>query len=54
MPLRRRVWERLATDLKPRHLRDMSATVTLEEMPAVFERMLKSQARGRTVVRIGG
>jgi putative YhdH/YhfP family quinone oxidoreductase len=54
MELRRRVWERLASDLKPRHLPSMVTTVELSTMGPVFERILKSQFRGRTVVRIGG
>jgi putative YhdH/YhfP family quinone oxidoreductase len=51
MVLRQKVWERLASDLKPRHLADMCNTVTLEQLPAVFEKILKAQARGRTVVK---
>jgi acrylyl-CoA reductase (NADPH) len=52
MPLRRKIWERLATDLKPRHLSDIAFTLTLEELPAHFERVLKAQVRGRVVVRL--
>jgi acrylyl-CoA reductase (NADPH) len=48
------VWERLATDLRPRHLQDMVTTVSLEELSPVFERLMQSQARGRTVVRLAG
>ncbi len=52
--LRRRLWLRLADDLRPRHLdRIVSAVVTLEELPEVFERMLKGRSTGRTLVRIG-
>jgi acrylyl-CoA reductase (NADPH) len=51
MVLRQKVWRRLASDLKPRHLTDMCNTVTLEQLPAVFEKILKAQARGRTVVK---
>jgi putative YhdH/YhfP family quinone oxidoreductase len=54
MDVRRRVWERLATDLRPRHLQSMVSTVELSGMGPVFEKILKSQYRGRTVVRIGG
>jgi acrylyl-CoA reductase (NADPH) len=54
MPLRQKVWQRLASDLKPRHLGDMAVTVTLEELPGVFDRILKAQARGRTVVKLAG
>lgn len=52
MPLRRKIWERLATDLKPRHLSDIAFTLTLEELPAHFERVLKAEVRGRAVVRL--
>ena len=52
MPLRRRVWERLAGDLKPRHLHDIVTTVSLEGMGPVFDKLLKSQFRGRAVVKI--
>ena len=52
MPLRRKVWGRLASDLKPRHLADIAHTITLEELPGFFERMLKAQVRGRTVVKL--
>jgi len=54
MSLRQKVWQRLASDLKPRHLADMCSTVTLDGLPAVFDRLLKGQARGRTVVKLAG
>jgi putative YhdH/YhfP family quinone oxidoreductase len=54
MDIRRRVWERLATDLKPRHLKDIVHTVTLDQLPAVFDSMLRQETRGRIVVAIGG
>lgn len=52
MALRRRVWGRLASDLKPRHLAAIAHTIGLDELPAYFERMLKGEIRGRAVVRI--
>jgi acrylyl-CoA reductase (NADPH) len=54
MPLRSRVWQRLGSDLKPRHLADMATTVDFNELPAVFDKVLKAQVKGRTVVKIGG
>jgi putative YhdH/YhfP family quinone oxidoreductase len=54
MPLRQKVWGRLATDLKPRHLKDMVSTVALEDLPPVFDRLMQAQARGRTVVKLAG
>ena len=54
MDIRRRVWQRLATDLRPRHLSDIVQTATLDDLPTVFEKMLKQQSRGRIVVVVGG
>lgn len=52
MLLRRKVWQRLASDLKPRHLAEIANTITLDELGAYFEQMLKSSIRGRAVVRL--
>ncbi len=52
MPLRRKVWGRLASDLRPRHLSAIAHTVGLEELPSLFQRMLQAQVRGRAVVKI--
>lgn len=52
MALRRRVWGRLASDLKPRHLADIAHTITLDELTGYFQRMLKGEIRGRAVVRM--
>ena len=52
MPLRRKVWQRLASDLKPRHLADIATTITLDDLGAYFQRMLKGNIRGRAVVRL--
>ncbi|MCC7484815.1 MAG: acryloyl-CoA reductase [Burkholderiales bacterium] len=50
MPLRRRVWERLATELKPRHLGEIARVIALEDLAGCFARMLRGEARGRAVV----
>jgi alcohol dehydrogenase len=52
MAVRRKVWERLGSDLKPRHLADMVTTITINDLPATFEQILQSRMKGRTVVRI--
>jgi acrylyl-CoA reductase (NADPH) len=52
MPLRRKVWGRLASDLKPSHLSAIAYTIELDGLPGLFEKMLKAQVRGRAVVRI--
>ena len=51
--LRRRIWERLATDLRPRHLELISTReVTLAELPSCFDGFMAGSVTGRTVVRI--
>jgi putative YhdH/YhfP family quinone oxidoreductase len=50
MVVRTRVWERLATDLKPRHLKNIVRTVKLDELDATFDAMLKQETKGRIVV----
>ena len=52
MPLREKVWNRLGSDLKPRHLKDIVTTVGFEELPAVFEKVMNAKMRGRAAVRI--
>ncbi len=52
-PLRLQVWQRLATDLKPRHLDSIvTRTITFEQLPTAFDGYLKAGVIGRTVVRI--
>ena len=51
--LRHAVWDRLATDLRPRGLDDAIAReVDLEGIEPVLDALLKGQAVGRTVVRL--
>jgi NADPH2:quinone reductase len=52
-PERLDVWQRIATDLAPRHL-DRIATRTLgfDELPGAFQAYLDGKAVGRTVVKI--
>jgi alcohol dehydrogenase len=52
MPQRQKVWQRLATDLKPRHLGEIAHTLALEDLPSYFDRMLKGGIRGRAVVKL--
>ncbi|MBT2987866.1 MAG: oxidoreductase [Candidatus Thiodiazotropha sp. (ex Ctena orbiculata)] len=49
--IREEIWQRLANDLKPRHLDDiLSQTVSMEQLPEVFDQMLAGQIMGRTLV----
>ena len=52
MPLRQRVWGRLAGDLKPRHFAAITQVISLADLNAYFGRMLQGGIRGRAVVRI--
>jgi len=54
MPLRRKVWERLAGDMRPAHLAGMTRTVKLADLPSVFDEFIKGQAHGRVVVDCAG
>ncbi|MDZ7736345.1 MAG: YhdH/YhfP family quinone oxidoreductase [Gammaproteobacteria bacterium] len=52
--LRHTLWQRLAGDLKPRHLdRIVSREVGMDELPQVFDDMLAGRTSGRTLVKIG-
>ncbi len=52
-PTRQRVWDRLATDLKPRHLAAVTRTIEFDALPGAFGAFIAGQVKGRTVVRIG-
>nr|VFK27210.1 MAG: NADPH2:quinone reductase [Candidatus Kentron sp. MB]VFK75093.1 MAG: NADPH2:quinone reductase [Candidatus Kentron sp. MB] len=50
--LRDRIWARLATDLKPKHLQRIATrTIGFEELPTVFDDYIKGRIVGRTVVK---
>jgi acrylyl-CoA reductase (NADPH) len=51
MDVRREVWRRLATDMKP-PLTEIAQTITLDELESAFTTLLAGRARGRYVVRI--
>jgi acrylyl-CoA reductase (NADPH) len=51
-PLRERIWQRLATDLRPRHLADIAHVIPFEQLPQAIDAVITGQARGRTVVKI--
>ena len=53
-PYRHGVWQRLATDLKPRHLAAMTRTIAFTDLPKVFDDFLQARAHGRVVVEIAG
>jgi putative YhdH/YhfP family quinone oxidoreductase len=54
MATRRKVWQRLATDMRPQHLHEMTHTVKFDDLPPLFEEFIAARVRGRHVVEIGG
>ncbi len=52
-PTRQRVWDRLAGDLKPRKLAEVTRTIGFDELPGAFDDFIQGRVKGRTVVRIG-
>jgi NADPH:quinone reductase-like Zn-dependent oxidoreductase len=53
MPLREKIWRRLAGELRPKMLGSVARTVAFSELPEVFQGMIRGQSRGRAVVKIG-
>jgi NADPH:quinone reductase-like Zn-dependent oxidoreductase len=45
-----RLWGRLATDLKPRHLERIARRIRFEELEAAFDDLLAARVTGRKVV----
>jgi NADPH2:quinone reductase len=52
MDIRREVWRRLATDMKPANLAAIGREIDLDGLPAAFTTFLNGAARGRFVVRV--
>jgi NADPH2:quinone reductase len=52
MPLREKIWQRLATDLRPNKLDLLAHTIEFEQLPGVFPQLLKGESRGRYVIKI--
>jgi acrylyl-CoA reductase (NADPH) len=51
--LRLQVWQRIATDLRPRHLdRIVTRTIAFDELPEEFPAYIQGGVVGRTVVKI--
>jgi len=50
MAYRQTIWQRLATDLKPRHLGRIARVITLRDLPGAITAILKGQVKGRLLV----
>jgi acrylyl-CoA reductase (NADPH) len=51
---RRKLWDRLATDLRPRELGAHVTEVSLDDVEGALDAIVEGSARGRWVVRVGG
>lgn len=52
MSVRKQLWERMASDLKPENLTEMTTEITLEELPTTLKNILAGKIKGRTVVKL--
>ena len=50
MSYRQTIWQRLATDLKPRHLNQLARVITLSELPNAVSDILRGKVAGRLLV----
>ncbi len=51
-PYRSGVWQRLASDMKPRHLAAMTRHIAFADLPAAFDDYIQGRVKGRVVVKI--
>ena len=51
--LRDRIWKRLGTDLRPKHLVQIARVVPFADLPAAIDAVADGKARGRTVIDLG-
>ena len=54
MAMRVQLWRRIQSEMRPRHLREYTRVISLEEVPEHLDRMLARQTRGRILVAPGG
>jgi acrylyl-CoA reductase (NADPH) len=52
MDVRREIWRRLATEMKPDNLKSIVHEIDLSELPQAFETLKTGNARGRFVVKL--
>ncbi|HKB60182.1 MAG TPA: YhdH/YhfP family quinone oxidoreductase [Gallionellaceae bacterium] len=50
MPLRRKIWRRLATDLRPAQLTAVTRVLTLGQLPETCQDLIQGRAHGRNVI----
>lgn len=52
--LRDRIWKRLGSDMRPKHLASIARVVPFAGLPAAIEAVANGKARGRTVIDMAG
>jgi NADPH:quinone reductase-like Zn-dependent oxidoreductase len=52
MPVRQKIWNKLAVEWRPDQVHDQVRTIDFDDLPTHFDPYLKGMVRGRTVVRI--
>ena len=52
MPLREKLWQRMAHELLPAQLDMIARTIQFEHLPDAFQKLLNGQSHGRVVVKI--
>ena len=52
MPLRQQIWKNLANEWRPQQLDTLAHTIAFKELPQAFDKMLKGESHGRTVVKL--
>jgi putative YhdH/YhfP family quinone oxidoreductase len=50
MAQRQQVWQRLASDMRPRHLAQLTRTIPFDDLPKAFDDFINAKVRGRVVV----
>lgn len=53
MPLREKIWQRLANELHPSQLNSVVRTIPFSQLAEAFQNMIQGQSHGRMVVGIG-
>ncbi|HWP11771.1 MAG TPA: acryloyl-CoA reductase [Ramlibacter sp.] len=51
--VRDRVWKRLGSDMRPKHLARIARIIPWAQLPAAIEAVANGEARGRTVIDVG-
>ena len=52
MPLRQEIWQKLANEYKPEDIESLAHEITLGEVPAQLDVMLKGGSLGKSLVKL--